>query len=194
MDRPAKTRFLRTTLVGGVFFILPIVAVIVLLEKALALLDTITAPVARYMALHDVAGIRAARLVGVAFLIAICFVAGLLAKTRQGRSVVGWLEQTILLKVPGYAALKKMGEGVAGLEGANEVVLARIEDAWQISFLIERATDGQVVVFVPGAPNPRSGSVYVMTPDRIRAVDMSMREAIHCLPRLGKGTAALMGG
>jgi uncharacterized membrane protein len=39
------------------------------------------------------------------------------------------------------------------------VVLARIEDSWQIAFLVERLEGGHVAVFMPGVPNPLSGSV-----------------------------------
>jgi uncharacterized membrane protein len=86
------------------------------------------------------------------------------------------------------------GESIAGVgEGrGGTVILVRIEDAWQIGFLMERMEDGQVVVFVPGAPGVSSGSVYFMTPERIRPLDVPMSQAVSCLRRLGRGSAALI--
>jgi hypothetical protein len=76
----------------------------------------------------------------------------------------------------------------------QQVVLARIEDAWQIAFLVERLEGGHVAVFVPGAPNPLSGSVYFMTQDRIKAVDIPASGAMKCLRRVGAGSKALLRG
>jgi uncharacterized membrane protein len=74
------------------------------------------------------------------------------------------------------------------------MVLAQIEDAWQIAFLVERLEGGHMAVFVPGAPNPLSGSVYFMTQDRIKAVDIPASVAMKCLRRVGAGSNALLQG
>ena len=37
-------------------------------------------------------------------------------------------------------------------------VLARFENSWQIAFEIERIPGGIITVYVPGAPDPWSGS------------------------------------
>jgi uncharacterized membrane protein len=51
-----------------------------------------------------------------------------------------------------------------------------------------------VAVFVPGAPNPLSGSVYFMPQDRIKAVDIPASGAMKCLRRVGAGSNALLRG
>jgi len=96
--------------------------------------------------------------------------------------------------VPGYQFIKSMGESLLGVEDepVPQVVLARIEDAWQIAFLVERLEDGHLAVFVPGAPNPQSGSVYLMTEDRIKPAGIPPAVALKCLTRLGAGSSALL--
>ena len=47
-------------------------------------------------------------------------------------------------------------------------------------------------VFVPGAPNPQSGSVYLMTEDRIKPAGIPPAAALKCLTRLGAGSSALL--
>jgi uncharacterized membrane protein len=74
------------------------------------------------------------------------------------------------------------------------VVLPQIEDAWQGAFRVERLEGGHVAVFVPGAPNPLSGSLYFMTQDRIKAVDIPAAGAMKCLRRVGAGSSALLHG
>jgi uncharacterized membrane protein len=73
------------------------------------------------------------------------------------------------------------------------VVLARIEEAWQIGFLMERLGSGHYAVFVPGAPNVWSGSVYLMTDERFQRTGISRIEAVKCLRRLGLGANELLG-
>ena len=77
-------------------------------------------------------------------------------------------------------------------EPTPQVVLARIEDAWQIAFLVERLEDGHLAVFVPGAPNPQSGSVFLMTEDRIKSAGIPPAVALKCLTRLGAGSSVLL--
>ena len=48
------------------------------------------------------------------------------------------------------------------------VALARIEDAWMLSFVVERHASGLLTVFVPSAPTPAAGSVYYLTEDRVQ--------------------------
>ena len=106
------------------------------------------------------------------------------------------VKTAVLANVPGYELVKGMGESMLGVEKqtGHQPVLARIEDAWQFAFLVERLADGHVTVFVPGAPNPLSGSVYFMTEDRIKTVDIPTAAAMKCLKRVGAGANTLLRG
>ncbi len=123
-------------------------------------------------------------------LILVCFVMGLVALTRPARVGVAWLEKIFLSKIPGYVFLKGAGESALGLEkdAPYPLLLARIEDSWQFGFLIERLEGGNLAVYVPGAPNPLSGSVYYMSPERVRATDIPVATALKCLRQLGAGS------
>jgi uncharacterized membrane protein len=73
-------------------------------------------------------------------------------------------------------------------------VLARIEDAWQLAMLVEQVDAEHAAVFVPGAPDARSGSVYLLTNDRLKPVDISTPDAIKCIKGLGIGARQLLAG
>jgi len=47
-------------------------------------------------------------------------------------------------------------------------------------------------VFLPGAPNPWAGTVFVVEPEGIRALDVPVMQVARCLRRLGRGGAALL--
>ena len=182
--------FVRTTLVAGVLFLIPIVVLVVIIAKALEFAHRFSDPLAaRFPVMTQHTPVLLASLL----LIIVCFLLGLLAQLGPARMGVAWLERTLLSKLPGYAFLKGAGESVLGQEGqAYPVVLARIEDAWQFGFVIEELNGGYRAVFVPDAPNPMSGAVYFMGPDRVRATDVPVSAALKCLRLLGAGGRTLL--
>lgn len=182
--------FLRTTLLGGVLFLVPIIVLVVIIDKALGIAHRVSDPLAAYLPAMKHAPV----LLASALLTVICFAFGLLAMTALARKAVQWIETTILAKIPGYVFLKGAGESALGIEAhaPYPLVLARIEEAWQFGFLIEKLEGGHLAVFVPGAPNPMSGSVYFMGPDRVRPTDIPVSKALRCLNRLGAGAAELL--
>lgn len=183
--------FFRTTLVAGVLFLVPIVVLVVIIAKALEFAHRFSDPLA---ARFPVMAGHTPLLLAALLLIIVCFLLGLLARLGPARMGVAWLESTFLSKLPGYAFLKGAGESVLGQEGQTPypVVLARIEDAWQFGFVIEELDGGHRAVFVPGAPNAMSGSVYFMGPDRVRATNVTVSAALKCLRLLGAGGGKLL--
>ena len=189
------TAFLKATIVGGALYLVPIVLILVVLGKVQAVTIKLVGPITEALLLHDVGGIGLARLLGIALVILACFAAGLFARTRVAQQLVGWLERAILSNLPGYSMISTLGAEVAGAGHSDvKVVLARIEDAWQLALLVERVDATHAAVFVPGAPDPKSGSVYLLTDDRLKVVDVPRHEAMKCIKGLGIGSKALLAG
>jgi uncharacterized membrane protein len=180
--------FLRTTLVGGALFLVPIVVLVIIIEKALGIAHRFSDPIAaRFPVLAEHTPI----LLAIILLVIVCFLFGLLARIGAARTSVAWLENTILSKLPGYSFIKGASQSVLSQDQtAYPVVLARIEDAWQFGFVIEKLASGHLAVFVPDAPNPMSGSVYFMGPDRVRPTELTMGHALMCLRQLGAGAGS----
>jgi uncharacterized membrane protein len=188
--------FLKTTLLGGLLFLVPIVLLALVASTALDIVDDIVEPLAVLIPVESVGGIEVAKLLAGAAIVLFCFFAGLLGQTALAKQLVDWLESAVLSNLPGYEVIKSMGESMVGIERnqAHQAVLARIEEAWQIAFLVERIDGGYVAVFVPDAPNPWSGSVFFMTEDRIRSLDLPRAQLLKCLNRLGVGSNSLLAG
>ena len=188
-------RFTRTSLVGGVLFLVPILVLVAILGKAFGIAHKIVMPLAAHLPVESVIGLETPRLLAVALLLLFCFLAGVFARTACARQIINWLETALLSNLPGYEFIKTMSENflAAEKEHAYPVVLARIEDSWQLGFLIERLQGGLSAVFVPGTPSPQSGSVYFMTEDRFRLTDLPATPVLKCLKRYGLGSNALLG-
>ena len=189
-------KFSRTTLVGGLLFLVPIVVLLGVLGKALAVAHKLVDPLAERVPVESFIGLRTPVLLALGILVAFCFLAGLLARSALAQKAVKKLEAAVLSNLPGYEFFKGMGESMLGVEkeGSYPVVLARFDDTWQIGFRVDELANGLVAVFVPGAPNPQSGSVYYMTAERVTPADIPPAAALKCLQRLGAGSGALLRG
>lgn len=189
-------RFVRATLTGGILFLVPFTVLFIILAKSLWLADKVVTPLTKTVHAETLIGIRGEKVATVVFLILVCFLTGFIARTRCAKRVVGRLETSVLSYVPGYAYFKGVGESLLDAEEAGhwQVVLVHIEEpSWQIALLIERFENGLIAVYVPDAPNPKSGTVHIVTPDRVLPVDTPSPVALKCLRRLGKGGNAVFG-
>jgi uncharacterized membrane protein len=187
------SRFVGTTVLGGVLFLAPIVVLIVIMNKAFDLLRRGIKPLATLIPDSIASGPTASGILAILALALVCFLAGLLARTMLAQRVVQALERAILSKLPGYEYLKEAGTSVLGLSESAEhpVVLADFGGSWRIGVQTD-AGDGFVAVFVPNSPNPMSGGLFLLAKDRVRAADVPLADAIAILRRCGMGSGPLL--
>jgi uncharacterized membrane protein len=185
--------FVKSTVVGGLVFLVPVVLSVYIVGKALFLAKKLTEPVSAHLPLGTVVGVAVVDLLGLVLIMVLCFVAGLLARSSFARTVVNQAEDRFLWKIPVYGMVKGVTESIS--EEATTTlkpVLARLDDASQIAFEIERLSDGRVVVFMPGAPDAWSGAVMIMTEDRVDPLSISVVTAVQNLRARGRGTGELL--
>jgi len=190
------SRFFKATIVGGLLFMVPLILMVVVLQKGLGLVRKIVVPLAKYFPERTFLGVGMTTILSIAVIVLLCFLFGLVARTAAGKKVRDWLEFTIMGKLPGYALVKGVIQGATGLENEEDVTIAlvRIEDAWQIGFVVEVHSDGHRTVYLPGVPNPASGSIFYITEDRIRPIDAKMGQMLTVIRHLGIGSKDLLKG
>ena len=187
-------RILRMTTVGGALFLVPFIVLVIILGKAIQLLRGITVPLSKHIPIESAIGLETPRILALVLLIGVCFLAGLFAHSKLAKRIVNWLETNVLSNLPGYSFLKNLGEEAAGLAPAQnqQAVVAQFDDAWQIGFIGERIEGGKVVVFIPDAPSPWTGGVFIFDEERVKPLNVPSTSAIKSLQRLGEGTGALL--
>jgi uncharacterized membrane protein len=186
--------FVKTTLIGGLLFLVPLVATIVILSKAMKFAAQILRPVEHLLPRRTIVGLAVADVLAVVCLLAIGFLAGLFAKTILGRRVSHRIEELILGKIPGYTLLRGIVEDPENISGHSQlrVALANIDDAWLFSFIVEELPDGMLAVFVPSAPTPTAGNVYLMSEHQVKRLDIPVAAATKCIMQLGVGAGQLL--
>src|SRR5690348_15465776 len=151
--------FIKTTMLGGVLIIIPAAAIIFLLTKVARGLKGALEPVAAKLP----PAIQFPFTTEILSVLVVCFLAGLLIRTRPGRWIGGLFERYVFDRVPGYAMVKGLtGRSVSGTMGQTIVpALVEMEEGLVPALIIERHDDGYVTVFVPSPPVPTVGQAYV---------------------------------
>src|SRR4030095_4778738 len=151
--------FLKTTIVGGVLFLLPVAMVLLILGYAMRLAAKVAQPISdklRLDQLGDLSGIGAVTVLAVLVLIVVSFAAGIVARTDLGGRISRWFENSLLGGLPQYQLLKSMAEGLAHVESTSLTpALVSIEDGWQLGYLLETLENGWGAGFPPAGPTPQ---------------------------------------
>lgn len=189
--------FLKTTIVGGVLFLLPVALVLLVLNHAFQLAAKAVRPVSHSLNFeHTVAGIGSATVLTVLLLVSVSFAAGMVARTQAGRRISGWFERSFLGSLPQYRLVKSMGESLAQIEASDDLrpVLVSLNGGWQIGYSIETLENGWLAVFVPQAPSPTSGNVLYLPADRVRPLNIPMKQAKSIVKHIGTGSGEMLRG
>lgn len=180
--------FIKTTMLGGALIIVPAAAVVFILGKVARGLRNALEPLAAKLPEQ----IQFPYMVEIVTVIAVCFIAGLLIRTRPGRWFGRLIERYLFDKVPGYALAKAMtGKSVSGTTEQASPALVDMEDGLVPALIIERHSDGFMTVFVPSPPVPTVGQAYIFASSKVHPVDVSLPKFVGCITKWGLGSQEL---
>jgi uncharacterized membrane protein len=185
--------FIKTTAIGGLLFLVPLVVLAVILKKAYNIMLLVAVPLDRLIPIETIGGVALSNILAVLCIFVACFLAGLLAKSKPGKAIFNWIDAKLLLFFPGYSYLKSLTSSFTDERDEGKVlkpIIAKLDDQSQLAFEVEHADDGTVVVYVPGAPDSRSGNVVYLTPDRVEPLDITFGEVTKSLRQFGRGSVA----
>lgn len=184
-------RFIRITAAGGIVFIIPILILVVLIEKSFHLLEGPLLRLLPMMAGQSVLGIAGLTIIASVAMVVICFLAGLAAKTKLASNALRFLEENILGKLPGYQLLKDAASRMAGLENLDgaRVGLISEDDGWLFCLIPEQEKNGWLTVYVPDAgPNGgTAGELRLFPTSKVIITDLAWLPVLACLRRGGRG-------
>ena len=185
----AISHFLRATVLGGVLFLMPIVVIIFVLNKAFDFARRALKPVAKIIPDQLVSGATMETTLAVGLIALLCFLAGLFARTLLAQNMMSKLESLVLSKVPAYGYLKQAGSSMMGLGEMAEhpLVLAQFGGAWRLGVQTDGVIGGLCAEFAE----------YVFGLGVLRglqsnpAAGRAAARALNCLEQCGTGGGSL---
>ncbi|MEN8808410.1 MAG: hypothetical protein ABF291_13090 [Desulfobacterales bacterium] len=187
--------FLKMTVIGGLFVLLPVLLLSMLLAEALQLVVALATPIADLFPMGVFDQAEAPVLIALILIVGVSFLLGLALRSAALSRLGGWIESTVLSHLPAYTVLKRLTKGFAKEEAATfKPGLLISAEGWKdIVYVVEDHGDGQLTVLVPWAPAAFSGSVKVVDRERVEKLDANLGDVSKVLSLWGMGTRDLMG-
>ena len=182
--------FLANTLVGGLLIVLPIYLAVLVLLKGMRSVAALVRPFTVFLP----EWLPAERLLSLGLVLGACFLIGIAVRTRAGRILRERIERSLFEKLPGYALFQSLTQQLAGQgrESTWKPALVEIEEALVPAFIIEEIENGRFTVFVPSVPTPLAGAIYILSRERVHALDVPFTQAISSISRWGSGSKDLV--
>jgi len=186
--------FLKTTFIGGLVVITPIVLALFIIVQAVSLLLEVVRPLVQWLPVKTVGGITIATLIALGIVIGACFLAGLAVRSTGGAAVTGWIERNLLSKLPGYQMFRNIIHRVARIEGSTDMMPAVIHmtpEIRMLGFIVEEHENGDYTVFIPSTPALTVGHIQIVTKEKVQRLEAPIHQVANCLMEWGAGSRAL---
>jgi uncharacterized membrane protein len=188
--------FLRTTLIGGVLFLLPLIVISALLGYASTLVIAIYKPLKVWIPIGAPTGYYAiVFLISVAIVVLLCFLAGIIARRAIARKLATFVERRLTMVFPKYAVYRDI---IAGNVGGDDntpslkPIVVRMLDTYRVAFEAERLHNDLVVVYFPGSPDTWNGCVELVSSDQVQSLNVPFADALGIFERMGRDSAELL--
>ena len=184
---------LQIILLEGILFLLPILLMVYLFR---IIIDFVT-PVAAMLPEGAIFGLGMKNLAALSILLTLIILAGFISRSRFGIAYNTAIENMFMKVVPGFSLIKKLfyDQKEVYEERGVKSALAFIDDAWLFAFILEEKNDaGLLTVFVPSAPVPTSGNVYLMKEEQVKRLDIPPKSIVKCITQLGIGSGKILEG
>ena len=181
--------FLKTTAIGGLIFLLPLIVIGILVGQIAPIVLAVANVLSIYIDTTDPAGVALLFALSIATVVLMCFLAGMIARWSIGQKLSRFMEKNLIILFPRYAIYREQLKGsIGGEHNKPELipVLVRFDDVTRLAFEAERTEGSLVSIFLPGSPDPWTGNVIFMSPDRVERLDIPFSEALGICERMGR--------
>ena len=187
-------KFIKTTIVGGVLFLVPLVVLVMVVSKAFDLMLMVANPVAEILPIDTIAGVALVNILAGLIVVLLCFLAGLLARTGPAERLIERIDKLLIQAIPGYSMVRGVAANLSPEQYTSlHSVIVRLEDRQRLGLEIERDAAGRVAVYLPGAPNFWSGTIEFFDASRVEGTDLNLTELLDISEGFGAGSLTMVG-
>ncbi len=188
-------KFFRTSALGGLFVLLPLLLFYLLLSEALLAIVALATPIADLLPKEWFDKVEAPVAVALILILAASFAFGVILQSATLSRLGRRIEQSVLEKLPMYSAIRRLTRGLAGAENTDKFRPALFVSAGnqrEIVYVIEVHGNGQMTILVPWAPTPFAGSVKIVDSSQIEMLEAELSDVTRVLSLWGVGMSELI--
>jgi hypothetical protein len=112
------------------------------------------------------------------------------SRLKNGKKTIN----QFLAKISAYERLKANAQGALSPDEMDDLAPATVkfDESCQLAFEIKRIADGNMLVFLPYLPDPRSSPFRVATDDRVKLLSMTVKATADLTKRLGRESTDIL--
>ena len=186
--------FLKTTLLGGLFLLLPIMLLWIGLQEIGGLLVAMATPIADMLPGKMFENLLVPGVVALVLIIGASFLLGLAARAKWLRDIGRKFESSVLYKVPMYRMLKVISGALIDYDNSH-VDAALVKDetgGGEPCYIIEKHKDGRATVLLPWSPASFAGSIKIVQQSQLEILPCTLDEFSRSLSQIGVGVEECM--
>ncbi|MGB5177301.1 MAG: hypothetical protein WBP44_01090 [Gammaproteobacteria bacterium] len=187
--------FLKSTLMGGFFILLPLLLFGLLLGEILEAIIGLATPIAELFPQSWFENVQAPVAVAIILIVLVSMLFGLAMRLVAARQLGHWLEDNTIGRLPLYSAIKSLASRFASLEEDGKFKPALIHgpaDQREFAYLMEDLGNGYASVMLPRSPTPMAGSIKVVPMTQVEVLDVSLGELSAVISHWGVGSKELL--
>ncbi len=178
---------------GIVYFLVPVMVMIFIFEKALSITQSIIQPIKAHLPSERIFGVGMFTLLSILLVVAICFLAGWLADRKRIKSFLSFIEDNLLAFIPGYTMMKSTAsETVSNSDTDWKVVMIDDDDDLAFGIEVDKRPDGYSMIFFPEPPDAKSGDMKLVKQSKVKRIDLPANKLVKLIRNYGHESAAVI--
>lgn len=176
-------------MLGGFFFIIPLVILIYLLKKALDLILPLGKSLVDFLGIQTLFNLATDSLAGITLLVFVAISAGFLITKGFLKPWGGQFEEKLFLFFPGVQMLKfrLMDNQKSNEERLWKPILLREENSFKIAFITDERDPAYLSLYMPDAPRMDAGEIRFVLKEECVFIPISMKDALNAMHQFGRG-------
>ena len=185
--------FFKTTILGGLFALLPILLFFLLLGEILGLVVGLATPIANLFPKGTFDQAKFPILLALILIVGASFLIGVCMRSSAGKRFWSWVEDNTIGRLPLYNALKTIFSGFTGKEGqaSFKPALLKSSGGEELAYLVEDHGNGRATIMIPWSPTPFAGSIKIVDMEMVQLLDTNLGDFTMVLSHWGVGTRNL---
>ncbi len=189
--------FFKTTALGGLLVLLPILVFCLLLTEVFDLLMALATPIAALFPEGFFDDANFPVILSILLFVGASFIIGLVMQSNMTRRLGQWVSANTVDRLPMYRFVKTLVTGLIGIEETAEftpALLSTQNGIREFAYVVETHDNGDMTVLLPMAPSGFSGPVKIVSRDHVQLLDTSLADVSMVLNHLGMNSQKVLRG
>jgi len=178
---------------GIVLFLFPIMLLIFIFEKAIKIVQSIILPIKSHLPAERIFGIGILSLISIVLILLVCYIAGMLTESKKVKSFLSFIEDNLLIFIPGYAMIKSGARDAIGdADDKWKVVMIAEDEEWKFGIEVDKQPDGYSTIFFPEPPDAKSGEMKLIHESKLKRINLPVSKLVNVIRNYGRGAGDLV--